>query len=111
VVNASRHGHAKKVWVAILKQNSNLLITISNDGLPLPPKDKVREGLGLRQMQMRARLLGGTLTLQNQPPNSVLLELVIPESLLLLPAEDRVREANISSIPRTTAPYARDTAT
>ncbi len=92
MVNAARHGQARQIWVDVLRQAEQLRVTVSNNGLPIPSVSEIREGLGLRQMHMRARLLGGQLTLRNQPPNGVVLELAIPEALLRLPAEDRIPE-------------------
>jgi signal transduction histidine kinase len=89
VVNAARHGQARTVWVDVVRRGSDLSFTISNDGQPLPSPGSLREGLGLRQMHLRARLLGGTLTLTQQPDGPVQLQLIIAEAGLHLPAEER----------------------
>lgn len=92
VINATRHGQSRRVWVDVVRKGDHLFISVSNDGLPLPPEDRLREGLGLRQMRMRARLLGGRLSLRNQPPDIVIMELAVPEAFLSLPAEQRIPE-------------------
>ena len=110
VINATRHGHARRVWVDLVRRDQGLLVTVSNDGLPLPPEADRREGLGLRQMRMRARLLGGQLSLRNQPPDTVSVELAIPEALLRLPAEERMTEAALRPAAFQPNPHARPTA-
>ena len=97
VVNAVRHGHAQRVWVDVVRKAGQLAVSVSNNGLPLPPAAELREGLGLRQMRMRSQLLGGRLSLRNQPSGCVVMELTVPEAFLSLPAEERISEAQQDS--------------
>lgn len=64
-VNAVRHGGARRIWIDLTCHagSATAVATISNNGTPLPAHPK--EGLGLRQMRMRAALLGAQLTLES----------------------------------------------
>lgn len=60
--NVVRHARASQVRIAARKQEGRLELLIEDDGMGLP--EKFRPGYGLRNMQDRARLLGGRLTLE-----------------------------------------------
>jgi len=64
VVNAVRHGGARRIWIDLTcpAGTGTAVATISNDGTPLPAQPI--EGLGMRQMRMRAALLGAQLSLE-----------------------------------------------
>jgi signal transduction histidine kinase len=77
VVNAARHSRAEKVWLAILGVDSGVSVSLASDGVTPDAPSVWREGLGLRQMRMRAVLLGATLNFQNEA-GRVTAELFIP---------------------------------
>jgi len=85
VCNAARHGHARRAWIDLLADDHHATLTIGNDGTPPPPPDLRTEGLGLRQMRMRAALLGGHFTLQPGPDGGACLELTLPPILPSIP--------------------------
>ena len=85
VSNASRHGHARRVWIDLLVGDTHATLTIANDGTPPPPPDRRTEGLGLRQMRMRAALLGAHFSLEPAPGSGASLMLTMPRVLPPLP--------------------------
>jgi signal transduction histidine kinase len=85
VCNAARHGHARRAWIDLLADDHHATLTIGNDGTPPPPPDLRTEGLGLRQMRMRAALLGGHFTLSTGPGGGACLELTFPPILPSIP--------------------------
>jgi signal transduction histidine kinase len=76
--NGARHGKARHVWVDLLASRDRLSVTIANDGAPPPPPEALTEGLGSRQMRMRAALLGGTISLRPGTDGGAALELLLP---------------------------------
>ena len=76
--NGGRHGKARQVWIDLLASHSHLSVTIANDGTPPPPPEQLTEGLGSRQMRMRATLLGGTISLRPGANSGAILELLLP---------------------------------
>ena len=85
VCNAARHGHARRVWIDLLVGATHATLTIGNDGTPPPPADRRTEGLGLRQMRMRAALLGAHFSLEPAPGSGASLMLTLPRVLPPLP--------------------------
>jgi two-component system sensor histidine kinase UhpB len=76
--NGARHGQARRVWIDLLVGRGQLTVTIANDGAPPPPPEQMIEGLGSRQMRMRAALLGGTISLRPGLDGGAALGLTLP---------------------------------
>lgn len=62
ITNAVRHGGARHVDVNLDFQPGGVELSVENDGLL--PAEPVTNGLGMRGMQERAALVGGTITCQ-----------------------------------------------
>jgi len=67
VHNAIRHGKAKSVVIYLLKQNHRIVLIVKDDGVGFPRKLRKHKGMGLRLMQYRARMVGGSLVVQHEP--------------------------------------------
>nr|CUX79070.1 Nitrate/nitrite sensor protein NarX [Niallia circulans] len=63
VTNALRHGQATEVLIELSFEESNVSMTVSNNGT-LPDSAAVGRGLGLSGMEERTRLVGGELRIQ-----------------------------------------------
>jgi signal transduction histidine kinase len=77
IVNAARHGGARKVLVSLLPEADRLVLRVSDDGRgigPAPP----RPGFGFLSMRERAAVLGGSLTARQRDEGGTELELVVP---------------------------------
>jgi len=59
VTNAVIHGKARRIWIDIFSESGMVSVVVSNDGGPPIDPERISEGLGMRQMRMRARLLEG----------------------------------------------------
>ncbi len=64
VVNAVKHGHAKKVKIRLHVSEDHLQLEVEDDGMGLPKTAGETSGIGLKVMAQRARLAGGTLLIQ-----------------------------------------------
>src|SRR5262249_54643429 len=60
VTNAIKHGKAKRVDISLANGSDSLLLKVQNDGLPFPDLKSKTTGLGLRIMNYRASLIGGS---------------------------------------------------
>lgn len=60
-INAVKHGNPRRILLRLLRKDSNLVLEIQNDGHPWPLAFHERPGMGLRIMQYRSELIGGTL--------------------------------------------------
>jgi signal transduction histidine kinase len=63
--NATKHGHAKAVVIALEACDGALSLRVSDDGMGFDPTCSERKGMGLNIMRYRARMLAGTLEIQS----------------------------------------------
>jgi signal transduction histidine kinase len=62
--NAIRHGHAKRVTIALSVQEGRQRLSIRDNGLGLPPNWEQKDGIGLKVMRFRAAVMGGQISIQ-----------------------------------------------
>jgi signal transduction histidine kinase len=70
--NATKHGHAKAVFIALESANGKISLRVSDDGVGFDPTRTARRGMGLNIMQYRARIIGGTLEVQPSSPSGTI---------------------------------------
>jgi signal transduction histidine kinase len=61
VNNAIKHGHPTRVEISLVRQPEGIALNIKDNGTGLPEDPGSDGGIGLRSMNHRARLIGGTL--------------------------------------------------
>jgi signal transduction histidine kinase len=61
VSNATRHGRAATIRISCRTENRSLLLEVVDDGLGIRAPPERRDGIGLKSMQYRARMIGGAL--------------------------------------------------
>jgi hypothetical protein len=64
VSNAIKHGRATQISLQFKQDADRLYLGISDNGIGLPAKPFKSRGMGLRIMQSRAGMIGGTLTIE-----------------------------------------------
>lgn len=65
--NALRHGHARNIEVTLEAAGNEYRLTIADDGKGFDAESqRVKQG-GLRMMEYRANMIGGTFTVDSQP--------------------------------------------
>jgi PAS domain S-box-containing protein len=69
LTNAVRHGQARRVEIDLRVEGERYFLTISDDGGGMPADPRIGEGLGLRIMAHRARLLGASLDFGANAPH------------------------------------------
>ena len=62
ITNSVRHGHAKTIWIELLEEESYVM-TIQDDGVGF---DELYYGYGLKQMQERLMIIGGSVRFENR---------------------------------------------
>lgn len=82
VVNAIRHGKARHIWIDLVLEGRQIIVSVSNDGAPLPAASAQVQGMGLKQIMMRANLLDARFTLTTNKLGKTIAELVIPADQL-----------------------------
>jgi ACR3 family arsenite efflux pump ArsB len=76
VFNANRHGKAPHIWIDAIHEKTRLVLSVTNDGLPVP--NPAPPGFGTRQIQMRTRLLNGRFSLTQKSERKTVAELIVP---------------------------------
>jgi two-component system CheB/CheR fusion protein len=67
VSNAIKHGRAKTISIQLHEDASRLRLRVSDDGVGFPENFSGGAGMGLRIMQTRIGMVGGTVTIERQP--------------------------------------------
>ncbi len=78
ITNAVRHAQASKVDIRLDVREQTYLLTVTNDGLPLP--EKIESGLGTRLMRQRTQQLGGNIRWETTPNGNTRLLCNIPQT-------------------------------
>jgi signal transduction histidine kinase len=76
VNNALKHSKAKRLKIELLRQNRNLLLQISDNGMGLA--SATDHGVGLRVMNHRAAVIGAELRVESKPRKGVTVTCVLP---------------------------------
>lgn len=63
ITNSVRHGHAKTIWIELLEEDEAYVMTIHDDGVGF---DELHYGYGLKQMQERLMIIGGSVHFENR---------------------------------------------
>ena len=74
--NALRHGQAREIQVRLEQTDKQLVLSVRDDGIGIPPPGRV--GLGLRIMQNRARIIGGMLVIRPVQPTGTEVACILP---------------------------------
>ncbi len=67
LANAAKHSGGSNVDITLQPSGDRWLLTIQDDGVGFPLPARNSEGMGLRILHYRARVIGATLNLQSQP--------------------------------------------
>jgi signal transduction histidine kinase len=77
LTNASTHGDARRAHVDIEEDQSNVRVTVRDDGHGFDPAAQT-SGFGLAGMQERAELLHGTLEIESSPGHGTTIRAIFP---------------------------------
>jgi len=79
VSNVVRHANATTLKIQTTQKESIFTLSVSDNGTGFNPEDaSLHEGLGLRNIQQRARIHGGKITVQTTPQDGTTVTLKIP---------------------------------
>ncbi|MGA2777365.1 MAG: ATP-binding protein [Steroidobacteraceae bacterium] len=78
VQNANRHGQCSKTDVALQVHDDHLVLTIADDGCGYDHPPPANSGLGLRLMEYRARLIGGSFLVRRRAAAGTHVQVTVP---------------------------------
>jgi signal transduction histidine kinase len=64
VHNALRHGKPKRIGISLSERDARVTLTVEDDGVGLPEDSHESGGLGIRIMEHRAAMIGGSFAIE-----------------------------------------------
>lgn len=80
LTNVVKHAGAAHVSVVVARGDSNVAVTVDDDGGGFDPRDVREDALGLVGMRERLALVGGTLSIESAPDSGTTLAARVPVS-------------------------------
>jgi PAS domain S-box-containing protein len=78
VSNAIKHGKAKQVVIRLAKREGRVVLRVTDNGSGFPSVVPKKKGMGLRVMQSRAGMIGGTLSFEQLPSGGASVTCMVP---------------------------------
>jgi signal transduction histidine kinase len=78
LANACRHGNSQRIRVELLQHDGNLRIKIQDWGIGFNPEEVGEGRFGLAGMRERARLLGGSISVESRPRKGTCITVELP---------------------------------
>jgi PAS domain S-box-containing protein len=78
VNNAIKHGKPQRIDIDLTVSDGLITLCISNDGTGLPERTNSKEGMGLRIMTHRAKLIGANLEVKEQTGHGIVVSCSLP---------------------------------
>jgi PAS domain S-box-containing protein len=82
IQNAVKHGKASRVGLSLRKNGDDLILSVKDDGVGLPPERRRKQGFGLRIMDYRASALGGSVVVRQRKPRGTTLVCSVPMAVI-----------------------------
>ena len=78
LTNAIKHGKARQIQIALANSNRQIRLTVRNDGVPFPSAVGRDAGMGLRIMNYRAHIIGGSVQVKPGRPAGTVVSCTVP---------------------------------
>jgi len=78
VINSAKHAGATRILIRLDRPGDSLRLTVADDGSGLAKGDARDSGIGMKVMQQRAHLTGGSLTISSNIPHGTLICCEVP---------------------------------
>jgi len=76
--NAIKHGRASQIRIGLVDSSKRITLTVRNNGIAMPDKRSSKEGIGLRIMQHRATIIGGSLVIVSDARRGTTVVCMVP---------------------------------
>src|SRR5438046_2673921 len=80
VINAHKHAQAKEIVVEIRQLNSEIIFSVTDDGIGIPAGVNNLHGLGFKIMEYRARSMGARLQIESRKQRGTRISCYLPQS-------------------------------
>jgi signal transduction histidine kinase len=79
ISNAIRHGRAKNITIHLDTVANEIIFSITDDGIGLPPAAPGKNGMGLHIMNYRAGMIGANLQVKRLPARGTRVTCILPD--------------------------------
>lgn len=90
ISNAIKHGHSTKVSIYLNRNEGQIILRITDNGIGYENNNSQRPGMGVRIMHYRARIIGGVLNIRKTPRGGTIVSCTVPVSDL--PVNKEIRQ-------------------
>lgn len=80
VSNAIKHGKARRIVISLRDARGRIVLKVSDNGEGFPRRGKKTKGMGLRIMQSRASMIGGTIAMERNTSGGINVICAVPHS-------------------------------
>jgi two-component system sensor kinase FixL len=80
VSNAIKHGKAKRLVISLREARGRIILKVSDNGAGFPKRSFKTKGMGLRIMQSRAGMIGGTIAFERNSGGGTSVICAVPQS-------------------------------
>jgi signal transduction histidine kinase len=114
LTNITKHADATVVRLRAEVVGRDLVVAVADNGIGFDPSQPREGGMGLRGMEERARLMGGTLKVESEPHGGTTVEVAVPILVsewvpAMAEAAAGDREPTTGAVPSVEAPVTTDT--
>jgi len=81
VSNALKHGQAKRILIRLKEERGKMILSVIDNGSGFPAQIPKSKGMGLRIMQSRAGMIGGTLAFEQNAGGGTSLTVTAPNTV------------------------------
>jgi signal transduction histidine kinase len=67
IMNAAKHSQASGISVRLLKENDDVVLSVTDNGIGFLAGSQDRSGMGIGIMKYRAKVIGAALEVQSRP--------------------------------------------
>jgi PAS domain S-box-containing protein len=78
VTNAIKHGQSRQIVIVLSHHRDKVLLSIQDDGVGFPGRLENKEGMGIRTMNYRANMIGGSLDIKKNPAGGTVVICTLP---------------------------------
>lgn len=78
--NAIKHGRAQNLWITLREKEDAFEFAVRDDGCGFDQARQTGPGIGLYNMQQRARAMGAELTIESEPGNGTTITCILPKA-------------------------------
>jgi signal transduction histidine kinase len=114
LTNVTKHADATMVRLRAEVVGRDLVVAVTDNGIGFDPSRPREGGMGLRGMEERARLMGGTLRVESEPHGGTTVEVSVPILVsdwvpAMAEAAAGERESDTGSVAAVTDPVSTET--